>query len=672
MTETMEQYMSKTRADYGSGISRPIIDDKGHFELKGQFLKELRDNTFSGSDHEDANKHIEKVLEIVDLFHIPNITQDQEVILFYNGLEVPTRQIFDSKGAIPSKTVADAKVAIQEMAKYSQKWHNGTSRTTSTETSNGLDENNVKDLTTPKISHSRKKVKPSKKLTIPNLVDLSKEGDIEQQLRDSTRGTMQTLQIRASTDAAERGFESLPSSTEANPRDHVKSISTTVEADTNPIRRIGSPQYAKGSCGPQFLKAYLYGASHIDNSIARKEKDLGSFTLPCYINNVCFDNALADLGASISVMPLSTYLNLGLTHTKLTVELADRTMKYPKGIVEYVLGNNNALHNNIVPHDNTVLHDNNALHNNIVPHDNTVLHDNNVLHDNTVLHDNNVLHDNPHYKEIDKVGEVLIIWNPLCVVVMLCGDQSVPTLVIMEYLVKIRKKARNLELKRRHLRISVLTSYTPNMEMEPDIENMTMNEYLEHEAAKERQFIWEQDDDSEEDHKEDGDWDTFDIWDITIEDVERIRKFFNVPDEIDKIVQPLIPEPIHTTPLNDDYVAPATKSILDELLEEFRDDILNVTMVDEEANPTKDLEELERLLAKEPQSSFTEIHVHSVIINTELFIHTQLMSPLYGVFKTSNPCKVVRDIIFPGRLKHAKLILGYRDACEFRIRLIPC
>ncbi|GJZ73528.1 putative reverse transcriptase domain-containing protein [Tanacetum coccineum] len=39
-------------------------------------------------------------------------------------------------------------------------------------------------------------------------------------------------------------------------------------------------------------------------------------------------------------MPLSTYLNLGLgelAHTKLTVELADRTVKYPKGIAENVL-----------------------------------------------------------------------------------------------------------------------------------------------------------------------------------------------------------------------------------------------------------------------------------------------------------------------------------------------
>ncbi|GJR31335.1 putative reverse transcriptase domain-containing protein [Tanacetum coccineum] len=178
MAKTMEQYMSKTRADYGLGIARPKIEDKDQFELKGQFLKELRDNTISGSDHEDANKHIEKVLEIVDLFHhcpptrttkkmeeINNFQQEpdetlyqaskrfkellmkcpqhyltgmQEVILFYNGLDVLTRQILDLKGAIPTKTAADAKVAIQEITKYSQKLHNGTSRTRSTKTSNEL------------------------------------------------------------------------------------------------------------------------------------------------------------------------------------------------------------------------------------------------------------------------------------------------------------------------------------------------------------------------------------------------------------------------------------------------------------------------------------------------------------------------------------------------------
>ncbi|GJZ80787.1 hypothetical protein Tco_0645781 [Tanacetum coccineum] len=67
------------------------------------------------------------------------LTDMQEVILFYNGLDVPTRQILDSKGTIPTKTAADAKVAIQEMAEYSQKWHNRTSlKARSTETFDGL------------------------------------------------------------------------------------------------------------------------------------------------------------------------------------------------------------------------------------------------------------------------------------------------------------------------------------------------------------------------------------------------------------------------------------------------------------------------------------------------------------------------------------------------------
>ncbi|GJR04252.1 hypothetical protein Tco_0527236 [Tanacetum coccineum] len=93
MAETMEQYMSKTQADYGSGVARTKIEDKDNFELKGQFFKELRTNTFSGSDHEDANEHIEKVLEIVDLFHILNITIDQVMLraLPMSLTEAPSR-----------------------------------------------------------------------------------------------------------------------------------------------------------------------------------------------------------------------------------------------------------------------------------------------------------------------------------------------------------------------------------------------------------------------------------------------------------------------------------------------------------------------------------------------------------------------------------------------------
>ncbi|GJS03264.1 hypothetical protein Tco_0319772 [Tanacetum coccineum] len=168
----------------------------------------------------------------------------------------------------------------------------------------------------------------------------------------------------------------------------------------------------------------------------------------------------------------------------------------------------------------------------------------------------------------------------------------------------------------------------------------------------------EQDDDSEDDQEEDGDdRDTFDMSDITVEDIERIRQFLtpNVPEVIEDVIQPLIPKTLHTTPPNEDYVTPATKSILDELLEKFGDEILNVTMVDEgsDFNPDKDIEELEKLLANDPKPHYMEIQVNSVIINPKPFIHTQPMNPLYKIFESYNssttPYKVDREMKSPFR-----------------------
>ncbi|GJV24255.1 putative reverse transcriptase domain-containing protein [Tanacetum coccineum] len=158
MAKTMEQYMSKTRIDYGSGVTRPKIDNKDSFELKEQFFKELRENTFSAACRWLRNKptgsiktwedlktkflnkycppgRTAKKMEEINNFqqepdetlyreweHFKELlmkcpqhysTEMQEVILFYNGLDIPTRQILDSRGVVPTKTAADAKTAIQ-------------------------------------------------------------------------------------------------------------------------------------------------------------------------------------------------------------------------------------------------------------------------------------------------------------------------------------------------------------------------------------------------------------------------------------------------------------------------------------------------------------------------------------------------------------------------------
>ncbi|GJR23051.1 hypothetical protein Tco_0971578 [Tanacetum coccineum] len=114
------------------------------------------------------------------------------------------------------------------------------------------------------------------------------------------------------------------------------------------------------------------------------------------------------------------------------------------------------------------------------------------------------------------------------------------------------------------------------MEIEPDIENMTLNGYFEYEAEKERR-LW----DSVQSRRSPTNYDEADV-----DSFHQNKK---------DVIQPLIPTTLHTTPPNEDYVALATKPILEKLLE---DKILNVAMVDEEADPTRDLEEPNTLFVK--------------------------------------------------------------------------
>nr|GEV96120.1 hypothetical protein [Tanacetum cinerariifolium] len=211
MAEIMKQYMSKTRADYGSRAFPMSLTRAAICWLRNKPTGLI--TNWDGLKIKFLNKYCPPTRTAKKIEEINNFQQEPDENLYQAW-----------KSAIPSKMAADAKIAIQEMVGYSQKWHNETSKSRSIETSYRL---------------------------------------------------------------------------------------AAIQAQLNNLGRE-----------------------------IKKEKDTWSFTLPCFINNVCFDNALVDLGASVSVMPLLTYLNLGLcelAHTKLTVELADMTVKYPKGIAKNVL-----------------------------------------------------------------------------------------------------------------------------------------------------------------------------------------------------------------------------------------------------------------------------------------------------------------------------------------------
>ncbi|GKC17050.1 zf-CCHC domain-containing protein [Tanacetum coccineum] len=284
-----------------SGIARLKINDKAHFELKGQFLKEL---LFPMSLTEAASRWLRNELtgsidtwetlkkRLLSKYYLPSRTakkmeeinnfQQEPDETLYQAWERFKEQLL--RCVIPSMKAVDAKKAIQDMADHSQKWHNGTStRTRSTNTSDGLAAIQVQ------LNNLGREIKKINERVYAAQVGLpfpqggryrvvapgfyqrengnpshqeqgqTMEESLNKFMAESAKLHDENLnlikEIRALTDAAirnqgastkaleiqigqmskvlqERGSGSLPSSTETNPRDHVKSISTTVEADT--------------------------------------------------------------------------------------------------------------------------------------------------------------------------------------------------------------------------------------------------------------------------------------------------------------------------------------------------------------------------------------------------------------------------------------------------------
>ncbi|GJU74302.1 reverse transcriptase domain-containing protein [Tanacetum coccineum] len=73
--------------------------------------------------------------------------------------------------------------------------------------------------------------------------------------------------------------------------------------------------------------------------LPEKLRDPGKFLIPCNFPGMDVCHALADLGVSINLMPLSIWKKLSLpelTPTRMTLELADRSITRPKGVAEDV------------------------------------------------------------------------------------------------------------------------------------------------------------------------------------------------------------------------------------------------------------------------------------------------------------------------------------------------
>ncbi|GJU26312.1 DNA/RNA polymerases superfamily protein [Tanacetum coccineum] len=279
---TMEEYMMKTQEDYGLGIARPKFEKDAKFELKGQFLKELRENNSKDWMIKMQMSTLREFM-IADLFTTPHVTQDQLMLRVF--------PISLTRAATAIQ--AQLNNLGREIKKVNERVYDAQ---VGCELCNGP--HYTKDC------------------------PLKEEGKT---LEEAYYTQFEVPFPQAGRYRAEvlREFEKLQ-------------VSST-EYTSSLKRLLGEKWRIEEEIK---MRMNEHCSTIVKDTLPPKEKDLGSFTLPRTINNMCFDKALADLGASVSVMPYSTFTNLGLGKLaliKLIIELAYRTVKRPKGLAKNVL-----------------------------------------------------------------------------------------------------------------------------------------------------------------------------------------------------------------------------------------------------------------------------------------------------------------------------------------------
>ncbi|GJS56387.1 zinc knuckle CX2CX4HX4C containing protein [Tanacetum coccineum] len=192
------------------------------------------------------------------------------------------RQLLDSQGPIPKMTPTQALTAIQTMADHSQKWHDGTSNRniSSSSDTDGL------AAVISKLDNFRRDMKKLKE-------------------------NIHAIQVGCQICEGPHLDKECPLNEEVKQVDEVK---------YGEFRR---PAPFNGSNKAKF----------------RVENDPGSFILPCSIERLDVNNALADLGAS-SIMPFLMFKRLGIGKLEpidMVIEMADDTKCIPKGIVKNML-----------------------------------------------------------------------------------------------------------------------------------------------------------------------------------------------------------------------------------------------------------------------------------------------------------------------------------------------
>ncbi|KAA3464785.1 RNA-directed DNA polymerase (Reverse transcriptase), Ribonuclease H-like protein [Gossypium australe] len=344
-------------------LSQKVVEQKSLLKSRSSIVKRSALASIVVIVDEDLNTQIAIFLEFCDAFKINAVSDDSmdletlydvwerykdllrrcphhelplwlQVQTLYNGVNPSTRQLIDSAagGTLNNKTLEATREFIEEMSIDNYQWQTIRTRLAKTAGVFNLDVVTMLSNQQPPPNFQNQPYPQEKKSNLEEM--LTKFMAATDSCFQKTEATLSEQQ------ASIKGIKNQVGGLTKQVGELIKSVGLLTEMihiNLPFVEAISQmPKYAK------FLKELLTNKRKLEevsmvelneecsailqNKLPRKLKDPGSFTIPCLIGSLNIKKALADLGASINLMPY-----------KMFKRLADRSIKYPKGVIEDVL-----------------------------------------------------------------------------------------------------------------------------------------------------------------------------------------------------------------------------------------------------------------------------------------------------------------------------------------------
>ncbi|GJV22540.1 hypothetical protein Tco_1371560 [Tanacetum coccineum] len=343
---TMEQYLTLPRGNQAPGVVKPENGGNVNFEIKSQFMRELREDTFSRNKNDDAHKHVERTAKQLEDIH--NFKQEGDKTLYQvwernidsgnsnsdrndaivNKLDFLGRDMKKLKKNVHAIQVGcqtcgeahlDKECPLNEEAKCMEEVKYGEFGRPFPNNSrnNGRFNRGVSEYDQPSSGERR-----------PTLTEIINKYMEEVAKRHAEQDELlkkiyqDTETNREAHDKIIQGLETKHRVEEALVHETMESLKKIkinrpllkeIRKMDNYVKHIKDLVANKPRTKEdEEIRMNPRCSALLQNQLPPKEQDPGSFILPCSNGRLDFNNALADLGASISIIPLSIYKRLGM------------------------------------------------------------------------------------------------------------------------------------------------------------------------------------------------------------------------------------------------------------------------------------------------------------------------------------------------------------------------